>query len=100
MMNENSLSQPTLRLSSALYCWILEILYCKSKGRRALLRISSTEGRSVCLCWAPSKSEGPKGSLQEKAEGLAGKDAEIARLQARNLENAATLQVLLSHHQL
>ena len=32
------------------------------KGRRALLRIPSTEGRSVCLCWAPSKPKGPKGS--------------------------------------
>ena len=46
---------------SALYCWILEILYCTPKGRRALLRIPSTEGRSVCLCWAKSKPKGPKG---------------------------------------
>ena len=46
---------------SALYCWILEILYCTPKGRRALLRIPSTEGRSVCLCWAKSISKGPKG---------------------------------------
>ena len=46
---------------SALYCWILEILYCTPKGRRALLRIPSTEGRSVCLCWEHSKPEGPKG---------------------------------------
>ena len=37
---------------SALYCWILEILYCNPKGRRALLRVPSTVGRSVCLCWA------------------------------------------------
>ena len=48
---------------SALYCWILEILYCAPKGRRALLRIPSTEGRSVCLCWAKSKPKGPKGNL-------------------------------------
>ena len=25
------------------------------------LRTPSTEGRSVCLCWAPSKPKGPKG---------------------------------------
>jgi len=25
-----------------------------------LLRIPSTEGRSVCLCWAKSKPKGPK----------------------------------------
>ena len=41
--------------------WILETLYCNPKGRRALLRIPSTEGRSVCLCWAPSKPKGPTG---------------------------------------
>ena len=51
----------THREPSALYCWILEILYCNPKGRRALLRIPSTEGRSVCLCWAKSKPKGPKG---------------------------------------
>ena len=39
----------------------LEILYCTPKGRRALLRIPSTEGRSVCLWWAPSKPTGPNG---------------------------------------
>jgi len=36
-------------------------LYCYPKGRRALLRIPSTVGRSVCLCWAKSKPKGPKG---------------------------------------
>ena len=46
---------------SALYCWILQFLYCDPKGRRALLRVPSTEGRSVCPCWAKSKSKGPKG---------------------------------------
>ena len=51
----------THREPSALYCWIPEILYCNPKGRRALLRIPSTEGRSVCLCWAKSKPQGPKG---------------------------------------
>ena len=30
---------------------ILEILYYDPKGRRALLRVPSTVGRSVCLCW-------------------------------------------------
>jgi hypothetical protein len=40
----------THREPSALYCWILEILFCTPKGHRALLRIPSTEGRSVCLC--------------------------------------------------
>ena len=33
---------------SALYCWILEILYCIPKGRRALLQIPTT-GRAKCL---------------------------------------------------
>ena len=37
-----------------------EILFCDPEGRRALLRIPSTEGRSVCLCWAKSKPQGPK----------------------------------------
>jgi len=46
------------------YCWILEILCCYPKGRRALLRVPSTEGRGVCLCWALSKPKGPK--LKEK----------------------------------
>ena len=46
---------------SALHCWILEILNCTPKGRRASLRIPSTEGRSVCPCWAPSRPKGPKG---------------------------------------
>ena len=50
--------------AAALYCWILEILYCTPKGCRALLRTPSTEGRSVCLCWAPSKPKGPKGPQQ------------------------------------
>ena len=27
----------------------------------ALLRVPSTEGRSVCLCWAPSKPKGLSG---------------------------------------
>ena len=49
------------REPSALYCWVLESLYCNPKGRRALLRIPSTEGRIVCLCWAKSKPEGSKG---------------------------------------
>ena len=39
---------------------ILEILCCDPKGRRALLRVPSTEGRGVCLCWALSKPKGPK----------------------------------------
>ena len=37
----------THREPSALYCCILEILYCTPKGRRALLWIPSTEGRSA-----------------------------------------------------
>ena len=52
--------RPKPREPPALHCWILEILYCTPKGCRALLLIPSTEGRSVCLCWAKSKPKGPK----------------------------------------
>ena len=40
-------------------CWVLE----ETKGTKDL-RCGSRlrEGRSVCLCWAPSKPKGPKGS--------------------------------------
>ena len=31
------------------------------KGRRAFLRVPSTVGRNVCLCWEHSKPQGPKG---------------------------------------
>jgi len=34
-----------------------------------LLRILTTEGRSVCLCWAKSKPKGPKGFDQKKSPG-------------------------------
>ena len=44
----------TPREPSALYCWIPEILHSDPKGRRALLRVLSKVGRSVCLCWAHS----------------------------------------------
>ena len=50
----------THREPSALYCWIFEILYCDPKGRKALLRVPSTVGRSVCLCWEHSNPKGPK----------------------------------------
>ena len=40
---------------SALKGWILEVLCCNPKGGRAFLRILSTEGRGVRLCWAASK---------------------------------------------
>ena len=53
-------SNPTAWLAqSADYKGILEILYCNPKGRRALLRVPSTVGRSVRLCWALSKPKGP-----------------------------------------
>jgi len=46
-----------------------EVLCGDPKGRRALLRILSTEGRSVHLCWAKSKPEGPK-DVFVSAQGL------------------------------
>ena len=46
--NERPSTLDTHREPSALYCWILEILYCTPKGRRALLRIPTT-GRAKCL---------------------------------------------------
>jgi len=36
---------------TALYCWILEILYCNPKG--LCCGFCLREGRSVCLCWVP-----------------------------------------------
>ena len=59
---KNSLSETTQgHPASALYCWILEILYRTPKGRRALLQGPSTVGRSVCLCWEHLKPKGPNG---------------------------------------
>jgi len=49
------------REPSALEGWTLEVLYCDPKGSRAFLRILSTEGRGVRLCWEHSKPKGPKG---------------------------------------
>ena len=43
------------REPSALEGWILEVLYCNPQGSRAFLRILSTEGRGIRLCWALSK---------------------------------------------
>jgi len=48
---------------------ILEILYCNPKGRRASLRVPSTVGRSICLCWALSQPEGPKGAPAKAVSG-------------------------------
>jgi hypothetical protein len=45
---------------------ILEILCCDPKGHRALLRVPSTEGRGVRLCWAISKPKEPKGFSTEQ----------------------------------
>ena len=50
------------REPSALEGWILEVLYRDPKESRACMRILSTEGRGVRLCWALSKPEGPKGA--------------------------------------
>ena len=61
----------------------LEILYCDPKGRRALLRTPSTEGRSVCLCWAPSKPKGPKGAVRSRTAPVTSatrKGGEVTRL--------------------
>ena len=52
---------------SALYCWILEIRHCTPKGRRALLRVPSTEGRGIRLCWALSK---PKELKRQRTPAL------------------------------
>ena len=54
----------TRREPSALEGWILELLYCDPKGRRACLRILSTEGRGVRLCWeCQEKQKDLKGNL-------------------------------------
>ena len=50
----------TRREPSALEGWILEGFHCGQRGSRAFLRILSTEGRGVGLCWAKSKPNGPK----------------------------------------
>jgi len=49
------------REPSALEGWTLEVLYCDPKGSRAFLRIHSTEGRGVRLCWELSNPKGPTG---------------------------------------
>ena len=43
---------------SAPYCWILEILYCNPKGRRALLRIPTT------VVWPTSGGKGDSSVFQ------------------------------------
>ena len=50
--------EPRKPLKSTVWCGE-PMLYCNPKGRRALLRIPSTAGRSVCLWWALSKPKGP-----------------------------------------
>jgi len=57
------------REPSALEGWTLEVLYCDPKGGRAVLRIFSTEGRGVRLCWAPTKPKGPNGYVPMAAYG-------------------------------
>ena len=39
----------------------LRYFFRDPSGSGAFLRILSTEGQGVCLCWAKSKSEGPQG---------------------------------------
>ena len=49
-----------------------EIIFCDPKGCRALLRVPSTEGRIVCLCWALSNPKGPNrfGALAAGRTGI------------------------------
>ena len=49
------------RKNYPLYCWILEILYCNPKGRRALLRIPTTEGCCLQEYLAHNKTPTPLG---------------------------------------
>ena len=59
--------QSTLSRSPRAICTvvlILEILCCYPKGRRALLRVPSTEGRGVRICWAHSYPKRPQGPGQ------------------------------------
>ena len=58
----------TRREPSALEGSVLEILCCGLKGRRAFLRILSTGGRGIRLCWAKSKPRGPKGPNTAKPQ--------------------------------
>ena len=62
---------------------ILEILCCDPKGRRALLRVPFTKGRSVCLCWAKSNPKGPKTKGPEGPNGP--KSTTLATLAASHL---------------
>ena len=77
-----------------LYCWILEILYCHPKGRRALLRVPSTAGRSVCLCWAKSKPKGPEnrqgGCFTSPRQANIGRPAGASKELIRTLSRNAT----------
>ena len=49
--------------------WLRSARPCNPKGRRALLRVPSKIGRSVCLCWAKSKPKGPQGLCESSCEG-------------------------------
>ena len=62
----NLLPLAARREPSALEGWILEVLHCNLKGKRAFLWILFTERRGVRLCWALSKPEGPKGRSRLK----------------------------------
>ena len=46
---------------------------CDPKGRGDLLRVPSTEGRGVRLCWAPSKPNEPKGQQVVPDRGREGR---------------------------
>ena len=87
-------AQPMKTEPYALYGWILEILYCNPKGRRALLRIPPPEGRSVCLCWEHSKPKGLKGRGQGRA--LPVRTARAPRRGAPPLKAASALRG--THH--
>ena len=61
----------------ALEGWIRKILYCDQNGKRAFLRILSTERRGIRLCWEHPKPKGPKDVKKETGEICTGKPASI-----------------------
>ena len=71
---------------------VLEILCCDPKGSRTFLRILSTKGRGVSLCWVTSKPRGPK-NLKKSVVDYSSAIEKMSRY-----FHESTRQATLGHH--